>query len=85
MFGTASSRYFLYMLIESGFPVSKKTLEDALAKPLHPTEHAYIIHCLSAPKSLMSRFRDILWRHFIHRQAHYYLDKQSFQTRLYST
>lgn len=52
------------LLIESGFPVSRDVLHNALEKNLHRVEKAYIRKCLHMPRSLKLMCRDKIRKHF---------------------
>ena len=58
------------VLIESGFPFTRATLQAALSRHLDPAEFVYVRNCLNTPRSLQLSCRDTLRRHFKRQQIH---------------
>ena len=61
------------LLLECGFPVSRKTLVSALENRLHEAERAYLLDYMSSPRSLQRRCRDVIRNHFSGRQLHQFV------------
>lgn len=60
-------------LIECGFPVTRSMLLEALDKPLHPAEHAFIKDYLDYPRPLKTYCRNVLRKHFRGRNLHNFM------------
>ena len=73
--GIYAFNFVAQLLIESGFPATIDTLEEAIMKKtLHPEELAYLQRCLDNPRSLLQLCRDVLRSHYKGRAIHKYVE-----------
>ena len=63
------------LLIESGFPIQRGIIDEALQTSLHPAVKAYLQQCLDGPRPLKRLCRDSLRKHFKGREIHKYVGK----------
>ena len=58
------------LLLEAGFILSSTVPEMLENRNLHPEENAYIKRCMTIPRSLKTKCRDSLRKHYKGRQIH---------------
>ena len=87
LFGTPNSsayalNYLGPLMIECGFPYERNKLLTILEEPLHEAELEYFRQCLTTPRPLKLRCRDVLRTYFKKQSLHQFVDAANLPTRL---